>query len=142
MVYRDAAATEETLETYDIATAKGGEAAGALLGVALIFVVAIAVSLIAGAPPELEPWLWTFPVGAFLFGAPAIWLWQKRKRKLHVVRNGARVRLVVPQAVELVFPLTVSGRQFSMSMRGVPVHDLARIRARVEELNREVMSDA
>lgn len=121
--YRQSASPEEeVLETFDISTTKGGNLLGFLGAMSLAFLVALGVSVFIGAPPEIEPWIWTFPVGAALFAVPATWLWRKRKRTLKVVRVGDKKKLVVSGMVELTFPLSVSGTQIVMRMNGVPIY--------------------
>lgn len=123
MAYREPAGPkEEVLETLSISTTKGGGTLGFLIAMSLMFLVVLGVSVFAGAPPEIEPWIWTFPVGAVLFAIPAAWLWQKRKRTLQFVRAGEKRKLVVPGMVELTFPLALSGSQMTVHLRGVPMY--------------------
>lgn len=123
MTYRDSAKpAPKIVESFDIATAQGATATGILLAMVIIFLVAWGVSIFGGTPRELEGWVWTFPVGAALFTVPTVWIWHRRKRKLHVVRDGDDVKLVVDGEVELTFPLTLSGMQYTEHMRGVPIY--------------------
>lgn len=123
MTYRDSAKpAPEVLETWDVSTSKGGEAMGCLGAMVILFLVALGVSVFAGTPRELEGWVWTFPVGAALFAIPTVWLWKTRKRKMHVVRDGEALKLVVDGEVDITFPLTASGSQMTERIRGVPMY--------------------
>ena len=123
LTYRDSAKpASEILETYDVSTSKGGEALGCLGAIVILFLVALGVSVFMGTPRELEGWVWTFPVGAVVFALPTVWLWQKRKRKMHVVRDGDTLKLVVDGEVDITFPLTTSGSQMTERIRGVPMY--------------------
>jgi hypothetical protein len=122
--YRDPATPhEEVLATYAVSTLKGGEAVGCLGGIVIVFLVTFVVSLVAGAPPEVEPWVWTFPVAAFLFGVPAGWLWHRRRRTLTVFRRGGAIHVsVTGGGPTLALPVVLSGSQTTLHMRGVPLH--------------------
>ncbi len=123
MPYREAPRPEEEiLQTFEVRVAKGADAIGVLVAVSCIFAVAWVVSLVSGAPPAIEPWVWTFPIAAVVIALPAVWLWRRRRRNLHLVRVHDRVRLVVRGEVEVTFPLTASGSQVAMPIKGVPVH--------------------
>jgi len=123
MAYREGVADQEqSLLTLDVYTSKGGTTVGILLAISIIFLVMLGVSVFAGAPPEIEPYVWTFGVGAGVFAVPGVIVWMKRKRKLHVVRDRRSTRLVVPNETELTFPLTASGSQYTEHMRGVPIY--------------------
>lgn len=113
---------EEILETYAVSTFKGGEVVGLLGALSLVFLVALVVSLVAGAPPEIEPWVWTFPVAAGVIAIPTAYLWQRRRRTLTIVRVGEAVHLGASGGVRLAFPLAMSGNQITIHMRGVPMH--------------------
>jgi hypothetical protein len=126
MTYRESARpAREVVETFDVSTAKGAGWTGFLMAVVVICLVAWGVSVFSGTPRELEGWVWTFPVGAAVFTVPTVWLWMKRKRKMHVVRDGEALKLIVEGEVELTFPLTISGSQFTEHMRGVPIHHVS-----------------
>jgi hypothetical protein len=122
-VYREPASpTPEILASFTVSTLKGGETVGCLGAVVIIFLVTFVVSLVAGAPPEIEPWIWTFPVAAGVFALPTAWIWYGRRRRLEIVRAGDVVRLLVAGGPTLTFPLTVSGNQSAFHVRGVPMH--------------------
>lgn len=122
--YRDPATPrEETIAVYAVSTLEGGEVVGCLGGVVIVFLVAFVVSLVAGAPPEIERWVWTFPVAAFLFGVPTGWLWHRRRRRLTIARQGVAIRVSVSGGgPTLTLPVVLSGSQTTLHMRGVPIH--------------------
>jgi hypothetical protein len=124
--YRDSAKEGlQIVDTYDVLHAKGAFANGVLLAIVIIFLVVFGVSVFGGTPRELEGWVWTFPAGAAIFAVPTIWIWLKRKRTLHLVRDGDTVKLVVNEEVELTFPLVASGAQHTEHMRGVPLYHVS-----------------
>jgi hypothetical protein len=112
----------ETLHELPLNTAKGGGLVGFLLAMAIICGVVLGVSVVRGAPPGVEAWLWTMPVGAAVFGALAFAVNRTRRRTLRIVKQERVRRLVVDGMVELTFPLRVRGDQTTVHMRGVPMH--------------------
>ncbi|MEZ4263197.1 MAG: hypothetical protein R3B36_29180 [Polyangiaceae bacterium] len=123
MAYRDRpAADEQVLDTFDVAMERGGQTMALLFSGAMVFGVAFAVAVLTDVPPAIAPWVWTFPVGAVVFGAPAVVMWSRRRRKLQIVRLGADVKLRVPGQLELTFPLRVSGTQMTTRIGAGPVH--------------------
>jgi hypothetical protein len=123
MAYREGVLDrEEALLTLDVYTSKGGTTVGLLMAMSIVFLVMLGVSVFAGAPPEIEPYIWTFGVGAVAFAIPSVIVWIKRKRVMRVVRDRRGVRLVVPGETELTFPLTATGSQYTEHMRGVPIY--------------------
>ena len=123
MAYRDAPPVQvEVLETFPVGIKKGAGLVGFLFAMAIVCGVAYAVTVFAGAPPGIENITWIFPVGMVVFAAPAIWINRGRRRELRVVRVRDVLKLVVPGAVELTFPLTLSGRTVVLRLNGVPMH--------------------
>jgi hypothetical protein len=124
-MYRtDPKATSE-LYALSISTSKGGNLVGLLLGVSILFAVAYLVTIFAGAPPGVEGFTWTMPVGAILFAVPAYLVQRKRRRKLSIIKRGEGLRLLVADAgVELEFPLECRGTQFTTRLNNLPIHEV------------------
>lgn len=115
----------ETLHELLVWTAKGRHWVGVLLALAIIGAVALGVTVVSGAPREIEgtePWM---AASIAFFAGPAFVIHRRRRRTARIVRQGEDLALVVDGAdVRLSFPLTLRGRQVTMHMNGVPVREV------------------
>jgi hypothetical protein len=119
MPYREAAAgpEEEILDSFELLTSAGELRTGIFGGLAVFFAVGWVISLVTKLPLGGVPGVFIFSIVMAAFTVVAVVSSQRRKRELRIVRTGDRIRLVVGGDVDLVFPLALSGRQWTTSMR-------------------------
>jgi hypothetical protein len=115
----------EELFTLSVSTAKGRELVGFIGALSILFWVALAVTIFAGAPPEIEAWAWTMPALGVIFGALAWIIHARRRRALSIRRAGDAIELVIPQEnVTLDFPIACHGSQTTIHVRGAPMYEV------------------
>lgn len=115
----------ETLHQLAVWTAKGRHWVGLLFAFSLIAAVTLVVTLVAGAPREVEGTEPIMAVGVALFGFAGFMVHRRRRRITRVVRQGEELFLVVDGAdVRLPFPLALRGAQVTMHLNGVPVREV------------------
>lgn len=123
-MYRENALPDPVVvRTFNVSTKRGGGMVVFLGVIAIFALVAGGVTMFAGAPPGIEPWMWPMIglgvvtlIGAFVRH-------RYRRRKLVVTRIGDRHLLTIAEeSVELEFPLRMSGSQFTEKLNRLPMY--------------------
>lgn len=115
----------DTLHEVRVWTTSGGGSVALLFALAIIGGVALLVTLVAGAPRELEGTEPLMALSVPLFAIPAYLLHRKRRRAARIVEQGETRSLVVDDAdVRLTFPLVLRGSQFTLRMNGIPIREV------------------
>jgi hypothetical protein len=109
---------DSELETLTVWSARFRTTAGILVAMGILCFALFAVIFFH---PELRN-SWIFLVPAVAFGGIGARLWARRRRTLRIVRDGDGTRLVIDGEAELSFPLEQSGTQYTVRLRGVPMH--------------------
>jgi hypothetical protein len=115
----------EELHTLGVSTSKGSGLVGLLGGLALCSLVSLAVLYFKSEPGEVVEAQWVCGILTVLFTIPTYLLQRRRARTLHIFRHGETVHLVVDNTgVDLTFPLTCHGTQFSTRVNRVPSYEV------------------
>jgi hypothetical protein len=123
-MYREnALPAPEVVRTFDVSTKRGGGMVVFLGVIAIFALVAGGVTMFAGAPPGIEPWMWPM-IGVGVAALVGAFVRHRyRRRKLVVTRIGDRHLLAIAdESVELEFPLRMSGSQFTEKLNRVPLY--------------------
>jgi hypothetical protein len=118
MMDRDTGTVPEELEQLTLWTSRFRTTAGMLVAIGLLCFAMFVVLLCL---PETRN-AWVFAIPAAVFGGLGIRLWARRRRTLRIIRVDGSTKLVVDGEAALTFPLKASGTQFTMRLRGVPMH--------------------
>ena len=125
-VYREnAIPATETLHDFPVSTRRGHALVVFLGVVAILLLVAGGVSIVMGAPPEIQAWEWPMTIAGTVVLVAALAVHRTRRRRLKIVRVGDRHTLVIEREhVHLEFPLGMSGDQMKNMVNHVPMYEV------------------
>ena len=115
----------EVLHEFAVSTRRGHALVVTLGVVACILLVAAGVTMFAGAPPQIEGWMWPMAGAGAAALAGAFAVHRTRRRRLRIVHGPDGHHLLIDREdLRLAFPLKVSGEQFTNHVNGIPMYEV------------------
>jgi hypothetical protein len=115
----------ETLHVFPVSTRRGHGVVVLLAVIAILLLVAGAVSIFMGAPPAIDAWKWPMIIVGAVALAGALVRHRYRRRELAITRTGEQHYLVCEaEQLRLTFPLGFSGDQMTNRVNRVPMYEV------------------